>query len=476
MKMSYLKNTLNLIYAKINYLFVVFVFLYTVAALIVPIKRYWQFQDFYFDFGIFDRAIWQVSRFQPPFVDHVDISPTKDIILLGDHFNPSMFLLSPLYWLTSRSEILLVAQSLIVVASGIIAYILALKLVKNKLIALSLGVAYLGYVGLQNALITDLHDATIAVLPLMVIFWCIYFKKWPVYFISLLILLGLKESFAGLGVGIGLYLLLKTRSFNRIGLATIAISLIWGLLAISLIIPYFSQGVYLYKPKDLPTTPASFVTRFISPPLKPISIGYTYLTFGLIPLFDVALLPAVFENYFERFVLFDDRGIDLGMHYNAPLTPLMFVGALDVIIWLQKKRVKWLNYYALFVLGTVFLLHQHFIHGPLALAYNSAFYQPSQGFNQLNDFLTHIPSQGLIMTQNDLATRFTHRQVKLLRTNYKSINPNQVVLNLAPDQNPNNFFPLTYQQTLELKNELQIDSNYKLEKFGDQFYFFSKKN
>ena len=98
----------------IAYLFVAF---YTLLALSVSLRRFWQFQSFYYDFGIFDSAIWKVAHFQLPIINHINFAGIDRIYFAG-HFNPSIFLLSPFYWITQRQEMLLVVVQVLAEAGG----------------------------------------------------------------------------------------------------------------------------------------------------------------------------------------------------------------------------------------------------------------------------------------------------------------------------------------------------------------------
>jgi uncharacterized membrane protein len=457
-----LRKLLEYLYRRLDYLTVFFIILYTTAATVVSLNRYWQYQSYYFDFGIFDRAIWQVAHFQLPLVDHFVLGD-KAVISFADHFNPSVFLLSPLYWLTDKREILLVAQSVVVGLSALVAFFISKAHLKNKLATFSLIFAYLGYVGLQNALITDFHETTLLSLPLMILFWSIFNNRWRVYFPMLIIILGLKESFTGLGAMLGLFLLIRyKRKYLKQALFTISLSIVWALVAIKLIIPYFSQGVYIYSP----------VITGVS--IDWNAVVFTLLTFGFLPLLDLSILPAIAENFFERFVLLPGKSKGLAFHYNAPLSPLMFIGGLFAFQKLEKRSFKIESIVALLIILTVFVLHRKVLNGPLGLFYNGAFYEQNQRVKYVDDFVAKFPQNGLIMTQNDLAVRLTHQDVKLLRRDYKSIDPDYVILNLTPGQNPNSFFPISFEDTVILKEELLRDNNYSLKKFAQDQYIFSK--
>lgn len=460
-----------------NLLSLGFILLYTIAALTVVLNRYWQFQDYYLDFGVFDMAIWKVSRFMLPYIDHVDYG-VKNIFIFANHFNPSIFLFSPLFWITNRSEVLLIAQTLCVSVAAYIGLNIAKNILKDGLAVFALVFAFLGYVGLQNALITDFHDATVIVLPMMILFWSFLKSKWKLYFLCLIIILGFKESFAGFGVALSVFVLIKNRKFWKISLATFLISFFWGYISIKYLIPYFAEGKYFFMPQSLPNNLVDFVSSFYTPILRFKTIVYSYLTFGFLPIFNLSVLPMIFENFFERYVLSNGKGIDLGMHYNAPLSPIMFMGSLLVFVYMQKRKIlkRLIIPYSIFIILTVIILHRFVLRGPLGLFYNPIFYKQNSAVSYVNNFINQIPKNGLIMTQNDLATRFTHNNVKLLRSDYESINPDVVALNLTPGQNPNSYFPLSLKQTKDLRDSLIRDDNYSLEKFADELYLFKKIN
>ena len=54
------------------------------------------------DLGIFDQAVWHLSRFEAPSSSIRGFSN-----LFGDHFHPIILLFAPLYWLAPAAETLL---------------------------------------------------------------------------------------------------------------------------------------------------------------------------------------------------------------------------------------------------------------------------------------------------------------------------------------------------------------------------------
>lgn len=466
----------NYLYQKLNLLTISFIIFYTIIALIVSLNRFWQSQVFFFDFGIFDSAIWSVSRFQAPMVDHFYTSDQK-VNILGTHFYPGIFLLSPLYWFTDKSEVLLIVQSLSVGIAAFFAFDIARNQIKNKFAILALIIAFLGYQGMQNALISEFHEATIAVLPLTIIFWSLFKKKWTTFFLAFFILLSLKESFALLGIILGFYIFYRVKN-RKIGIIISLISIIWAVTTIKFVIPWFAGGSYLYVPQDTFTSATDVLNIFFSPPMKMQTVLYTFLTFGFLPLMDLAILPLIFESFLERFILDGSTRWDLGMHYNSPLSPLMFIGALYAFKLAEKKKFPQIliAVYAIFIIITIVFLHRFWLRGPLQLAFNPAFYAQNQSVKYLADFSKQFPKSGVIMTQNDIAARLSHYDVYLLRENYIKLDPDYVILNLTPGQNGNSYHPIGLDKTLKLKNMLINDSKYDLKKYGEELYIFAKKH
>src|SRR3989344_2506694 len=445
---------------KLNLLVFFGIFFYVVVACVVSVNRYWQFQSFYFDFGIVERAIYEVAHFRAPIVDHPAFGYEQKW-MFADHFNPSLYLLSPLYWFTDRREVLLIAQSVMAGVSAWVGYLIARERIKNKLGVLAVLAAYLGYVGLQNALITEFHDATLATLPLMLCFYFATRKRWREFYVCLIILLGLKETFAGLGVGIGVYLLLVyRRQYLRAGIMTILISLLWGLVAVKVIIPYFLGGDYIYTNLGIPDTLSGLLVQIFQPEVKFRTVFYSFASFGFLPLIFPPILPAIAENFLERFITSSSSRWDLGFHYNAPVAVLMFVGAVYSMARLEKRLSrKLIRVLSAGLILVVLVLHRFVLRGPLQLFFNPVFYQQRTGVFYVEEFLDAIPRDGLIMTQNDLALRLTHDDVVLLREDYERMSPSYIALNLTPGQNANSFHPLKLEEVVEIKDELLVYPN-----------------
>lgn len=445
--------------------------LFIIAGILVSLNRYWQYEVFYYNFGVFDQAIWRASRFQAPIIEHVLVGGKW---IFADHFNPSILLLAPLYWFTDRSEIVLVAQALFAGLAGLVLYKIGIEVLKDKKLSLSILACYLFFVGIQNAVITDFHEVTVMTLPLAIAIWAIIKKKVVLYFIFLFLVLGFKESTFLLGAGIGIFIYFYNKLWRKIAFATVAISLLWGFLAIKVFIPYFSEGIYLHAPA-LPSSFTDKIMALVDHPLKRETLFYSFFSFGFLPLASPSLWFVIAQDYIMRFVpLYVETRWSLGLHYNAISSVLLAFSSIFGLSVLKKiKKVsRYLYLFVALLVINVVILFRFVLHGPFLLAINPDFYKHTHDFSFLDNLIKRIPHSVSVMTQNNLATRFTHQKVFLLRPEYENYIPDYVLIDIREGQNPNNFlFSGSVDDTIK---KLQKDSRYSLE-YSTKYQFIFKR-
>lgn len=445
--------------------------LFVLAAILINLNRFWQYEAGYYDFGIFDVPIWKIAHIQLPIIDHF-LVPGK--INLADHFNPSIYLFAPLYWITSRSEVLFIAQDILVGLSGYILFRIGLFVLKSSFLSLGVMISYFLFTGLQNAVFSDFHELTVMTFFLVLTYWAILKEKKKLFFLFFFMTLGFKESLFLLGIGLSFFIYFTKKNWKRIALITFLISLSWGFLTIKVIIPYLSGGIYWYMPK-IPAGLTEIIRQFYTPFIKMETVFLTFLSFLFLPLFYLPATVAVFINFASRFLSEGSIRWDLGLHYNAEIAPTLAVGSILGLRWLQKKLSKRSIYLiVLLLLSTSFMLYRFILHAPFGLAYNPAFYQHTKDFFFLDEVIKKIPPDASIATQNNLASRFLHQEVWILRENYKEHNPQYILMDLRSGQNPNNF--LGIYDVNKLAKQISNDRDYVLFYHqGEQYIYKLKK-
>jgi uncharacterized membrane protein len=447
-------------------------FCFSLAGITVSLNRFWQYETFYYDFGIFDQAIWKVSQFKAPIIEHLVVGGKW---IFADHFSPSIFLVSPFYWITTRSEVILVAQAIIVGLSGLVLYRIGKHVLKSNFLALTILICYFLFSGLQNAVIFDFHELTIATLPLMLIFWAILKKKIKLYFLFLIITLGFKESFFATGIGIGMVLFFLRKEWRKIALFTIIISVIWGIVSINVIIPAFSGKEYFYKP-TLSNGILNKIGDLVDSPVKIRTLFYSFLSFGFLPILSPAFFPLILQDYMLRFLPagYETRW-DLGLHYNAQSAVILAMAAIFGLRNLMniKRFSKLVPFLGIILIIISFILYRFILRGPFALAYNPAFYSHTKDLVFLDNLVKKIPANSSIMTQNNLAVRFTHQQVWILRDDYEIQKPEYILIDNRRGQNANDFFA-SPGNISSIINALMGDRNYNLIYNSQEQFIFKR--
>jgi uncharacterized membrane protein len=115
-----------------------------------------RFGTFGFDLGIFDQAVWLLSRFQDPFVT------IRGLPLFGDHASYILLLVAPLYWLWADPRLLLLLQVVCLAVPAVSVYLIGARRLGSPLAGLAMAASYLAFPALQWAAIWHFHPETLA--------------------------------------------------------------------------------------------------------------------------------------------------------------------------------------------------------------------------------------------------------------------------------------------------------------------------
>jgi uncharacterized membrane protein len=282
------------------------------------------------DLSIFDQAVWHYSRLQAPY------SSIHGEDLLGDHFHPLVAVLAPLYWIWSDPRMLLIAQAVLVAASIIPVFLFAAPRL-GRVGAYLLAGAYALFWGLQVGVLYDFHEVAFA--PLLIALTILFAdrRRWGWFWLSVVLLLGVKEDLSIYVVFLGLYLL--TLREARHGVALIIVGLVWYELATRVAIPHFSNtGAYNYWSygalgKNLPDA----IWDLLSGPWRVVTVGlsnaekrHTVLAllapFLFLSLRSRLIILAV-PLLAERFLSSNAAMWGTHFHYSLAIAPVLAMGA-----------------------------------------------------------------------------------------------------------------------------------------------------
>lgn len=443
-------------------LFILFIFF--------SFHRFYIFQTFFYDFGIFARIIYKLSRFQMPYITHISLGY---IPFLGDHFNPSLILLAPLFFFTKDVKILLIEQAFFTMLQGVMLYLIARRFKLSYGAALVISFVHLLFAGVSNPLLTDWHAEPTAAFFLLLFFYLFSFtKRKTLTYIIFIIFLGFKESnvltFLSLMVVFFCIPLYKRKRKKIIVLSIIAV--IWFFAATKILTPFFAKKPYLYTP-DFPNTASAYITNFFNVPAKMKLMKDAFSSFGLLPLISGWWLVPIAGEFAIRFI--PDKSFfqsyTLLMHYNVFLGVFLSLATISVIIMLKKRarkspfKKKIELMIVVYLLITALFVGRKFTASPFNLATNRIFWRE---FGERKEFvraLQKVPRKGSIMSQNNLLSHFVARdeEVYLFSGKDEAYKPDIIVFDIGDTGNPNNFWPANEQKVKDVVSLLLADKKYK---------------
>jgi uncharacterized membrane protein len=202
---------------------------FAAAYALIGLFRHWHFDSSAYDLGIFDQAIWRLSRFDAP-----TSSLKGGLNIFGDHFHPVIALLAPVYWIAPRVEALIVAQSVLLAASIVPVFAFA----RRRLPAdspFAIAVVYALFWGIQRTAWFDFHELAFAPLLIGIALNAIDLRRWSVLWLTCAALWLVKEDMIPLVAGIGAWVFLFVD--RRQGLMLAAVSLLLFPIVMLIVIP-----------------------------------------------------------------------------------------------------------------------------------------------------------------------------------------------------------------------------------------------
>ncbi|HNQ31866.1 MAG TPA: DUF2079 domain-containing protein, partial [Candidatus Woesebacteria bacterium] len=259
----------------------VLIALFTVAYVLLVLHRYWQFQYFFTDNVYFQKAFWDVARFELPIVQHKFLG---EIVILGDHFSPTIFFLSLPLLLYRGSEFTQLAMIIPFSIGMVFAVHLAHSLLHDKVRVLFLVMFSYLYLGFQHAMIFGFHEIHFTPLFFWMMAWAYFMKRKMMYIVSIALLLLTKESMPIVVFCWGAFLLLSQgASVRKHAMVLMTVAILYFFVVIGVVIPALG-GKFLYAP-DLGEASASIftlVSRLFTPAEKIYTFIISVASFGFL--------------------------------------------------------------------------------------------------------------------------------------------------------------------------------------------------
>ena len=356
-----------------------FILIYIIYFSWFTILRFKTLNAHYYDLGIMHQTVFNTFKGISTFdfsriLELTDPFGSSQIKRMAIHNDILLFPLSFFYFIYSGPETLLIIQTVVIALGAIGIYLISKRILSSKILLITLVFSYLMYFPLQRANIFEFHAVSLATSFLIFMFYFFLIKKYKLSFLFFLLCLFSKENVALVTALFGIYILLKKKSklnlfwsfVNKIlrrgheekgrflfGLTIISVSIIWFVLSVLVIIPYFrgsshfafsrySQfgdsllGVFIGLIKN----PALLFKNIFSESTIRYSF-YLLAPLGFLSLFSpiylLIALPQFMINLLSSFL----NSRSFLFHYTSLITPFIFIsaiyGARNIIKYIQRK-------------------------------------------------------------------------------------------------------------------------------------------
>lgn len=402
------------------------VVLFTVLYSFLAIARHWSLQSHGFDLGIFTQMIFNYANFNG-FGNSI-----RGMNILADHFHPTLILLAPGWWFLPRAEFLLLVQAFIVSLGAVPAYALTYHRFQHRFLAWSLAFVFVLAPGMQQAVGFDFHEITLAATGLMFVAYFGFTRQWAPYWLSFILVLGLKENASLYLLGWCVYFFLRRREWRRALLGG-AIALVYFLFVTAMVMPALRGAGNSYEYFDFPQfgrTPVEALARVVTDPFhtwdvfqNPVVKQETRTVllagFGWLPLLGPLAWIAAAPMLAEQFLFEVPSHWSLQFHYAAAVTAPLLLATLDglsllvffprKIFLLSGRRVSHVfGVAAFFLLISVVLLTQERGYFFSQLWRGDLVWQQQQA-RATRNFLRRIPADASVAASHALVPHLAGR-------------------------------------------------------------------
>lgn len=413
-------------------LFYALALLYTLVLGALSLLQQITFHGTGFDLAQYDQLIW--NSLQGRLLENSLIPDAP--LYLGKSFSPILLALVPLYAVWANPLVLLVVQTLALSAAAFPLYWCARQRLGHAL-ALVVALAYFLSPAVAFLNLTQFYEITLATPLLMYAGYFLLRRHDAGCFVCLGLALLVKEEIAFIVAAFGIFIALAQRR-RWLGTAVALGGIIWGVLLLQVILPffrgpaygasyyYFGTGVlaggqirYAYLGHNLKEIALTVLTRWDVVAQHVLIPGKIEFVLQLLaPLIFLPLLGGeVFALALPTFgyTLLSDFEFQYSIThaYTAPLLPFLFLSAVLGIERLGARkggdapRRSAIGALLLLATGTSYYLQSP---GPLAANFNPANYAMTDHAALGYALMKQIPSDAIVVAQKEFVSSLSARQ------------------------------------------------------------------
>ncbi len=396
---------------------------YVIYVSIHTIQHHWSLGTSAFDLGIQENILWNTV--------HGDIlySSLMGGNYLGVHTSLVLLLIAPIYALAPFTETLLVIQAMALGMAALPLFLLSRRVLENTWQGLLVAILWLTHPAVAGANFYDFHP--IAFSPLF-LFTAVYFwwlRRWAPFWISIALLLSVKEELSIIVVLLGIVTLMSGN--RRQGLQIVAVGAAAYVILQHVVIPHFAGGDHSYSwyyseiiptgegPRGLVTTVLLnpiFALKFILTQPKALFVFQLFAPLALLPFFTAR--GAVLISYGLAATLLASRPQlhQIGFQYALTLLALGFVGALLALLrFSDDGRRRALTAAVLLAVVTSFhygmIWPRHNFTGGFSTIDFDYSERDRERYRKLHELIEQIPPDAAVLASENLAPHVARRHI-----------------------------------------------------------------
>ncbi len=464
--------------------------LFFIVYSLISFVNHYNFRTYGLDLGIYTRAVYDYAHFH---FNYAEIFKVEKENILGDHFDPILIIISPLYYVFG-TYILLITQIIFIHIGATGVYKIAIQQLQNKKIALITTASFLCFYGIFSALSFDVHTNVFAA---MMIPWLFYFfmnSKWRNAFIVSILILFCKENMALwlIFIGFGLaWLYYKEKQKRNYALIISLISIIYFVCITTIVMPALSiSGNYAHMHYAiLGNGFGEILNNLFKHPFGAIAILFknhsldslfdyykiethifVLLSGGFLlfikPQYLLMLVPIYFQKMFHN----NPMIWSVSMHYSiefAPILILCFIAVLSVVKSEKNKLIFSFIYLILSVAVTIRLCDHTigFVDKTRIRFYQSDHYESDFDIKVVYSDLKKIPINAVVSAENMFVPHLTDRKMIY---QYPIVKNAQYIL-LSDDPHS---YPIATDKMLKQIDSLNSSPNWRLLPTNNHVYLF----
>ncbi|MDY6934174.1 MAG: DUF2079 domain-containing protein [Spirochaetota bacterium] len=281
---------------------------------------------------------------------------------LGIHFSPILLAIVPLYVIFDSPVILLILQGLFISLALIPLFKISEESKFTKEEKLLIGLAFIFNPYTWEGFIYNFHIEVLYPLLFFSAYYTVIKKRYILHSIFIVIILLIKEDAFIYCIMLELFFLIFTDN-RRIAILNIALSLIWGIMTLKVIMPSFyidgnMRNLVAERYGHMGSNFVEIISYILTHPIDMFKLmfnkafGGFLLSFAFLPVLYMKLsifaLPSIFINLLSR----AESQSNLGLYYAMSAIPFYFIA---IAISMERFHQKWRKRLLLliFIIGIV---------------------------------------------------------------------------------------------------------------------------